>query len=146
MEFIEVAPMPGEFIYQLQSSCGQVDLGVAPVIFGYRVRAGFADDFHYNLDYCAGPEQRQVQLLFDLVKAILSQQPYSPRLFDIFPRQDIKPIFRDPECFTKLWHLYHAPTGDQPAFVSHPLPYLDPLKCQYLANLYAYTSPVARTT
>lgn len=34
--------------------CEGVELGIWPVLFGYRVRAGYVGDFYYGLDWCCG--------------------------------------------------------------------------------------------
>lgn len=82
--------------------CENVEIGVYPVLYGYRVQAGYINTGCYELDYCCGAEQKNVDLIFSIVKTILEKNDLN---FKIFPFQNIKPVFNDAKCFSKLLEL-----------------------------------------
>ncbi len=76
-------------------------IGVVPVIYSYRIRAGFEGaDGEYNLDYCAGNDQTMVKYLFNIILNVLRYKKGEP--FKGWPYQNIKPYFKDEENFPKL--------------------------------------------
>jgi hypothetical protein len=75
-------------------------IGVVPVIFSYRIRAGYNDLNDYNLDYCAGSNPVMVQNLFNIILNILRYKKDDP--FKGWPFQNIKPFFKDDENFPDL--------------------------------------------
>lgn len=87
----------------LVSDCERIHMGVYPVIFGYRIRAGFYESRKqfYELDYCCGNLQSNVELMYSMVKNILEQQEYSSNIFRCFPYQESKPFFTDIENWLK---------------------------------------------
>jgi hypothetical protein len=89
------------------SENGLIEIGVYPVMFGYRVRAGFAGSQSYELDYCGGADQKMVELLYSATLTMLSQKEENYNAFDdILACSKIKPYFNDAE-FT-AWLLERA--------------------------------------
>jgi hypothetical protein len=82
--------------------CEKVEIGVYPVLFGYRIHAGKINNGYYDLDYCCGADQKNVNLMLSLVKTILEKNDLN---FRIFPMQNRKPVFTDVDCFMKLIEL-----------------------------------------
>jgi hypothetical protein len=89
-------------------------IGIYPVIYGFRIRAGYAMTsgespimYSYELDYCAGADGFYIQGIYAMVKHILVNNSD----FKQFPRQDIKPIQKDTKVFTKLVNLATSYTG-----------------------------------
>jgi hypothetical protein len=100
------------FIFRRARQVGtlpKIEIGVYPVMFGYRIRVGIVGSWAVELDYCAGAQQEDVENIYSLTLAVLNNnmdglQP-TDRIRDIFegfPRQDVKPMFNDPECFNEL--------------------------------------------
>lgn len=96
-----------------------IEIGVYPMLYGYRVRAGIVGDNCCHLDYCAGPDQKEVENVYSLVISIVNkkldeleseQTEISLRekaylVFKDFPEQKRKPMINDFECFMKLSEL-----------------------------------------
>lgn len=92
-----------ELFYRKVSECGKIEIGVAPVLYGFRVRAGYTNDFMYHIDYCAGNNLDQVQRIYSIVLSILSARTHD--FFEGFPVEHVKPMHNNPQCFIKLIHL-----------------------------------------
>ena len=96
----------GQFLRR-QSENGLITIGVFKVIFGYRIRAGFTKDlFGCYFDWCAGGDWSNVERLYSIALAILSQREENEDCFLGIPTvSKVKPFFNDPEfvkCITKL--------------------------------------------
>lgn len=88
------------YFERLVSEDGKIELGVYPVMFGYRVRAGFTNFEWSEIDWCGGANQTQVELLYSIAKNILEKQGN----FKGMPMcSDIKPFYNDEE-FSKYIH------------------------------------------
>lgn len=90
-----------------------IEIGVFPVMFGYRVRIGYVGSGFLEVDWCAGPGQENVERLYSLAFARLERAPF-------FDHNDwpgttaVKPIFND-----ELWSLLVAEVGDH-QYISIP--------------------------
>lgn len=80
----------------------KIEVGIYPVLFGWRVQAGKLKDDAYYLDYCCGSTANMVQVVQSLVIAILEKNDAN---WLIFPHQKVKPVFNDMDCFMKLFRL-----------------------------------------
>lgn len=109
MKFIEqpVHPHFGWTHYRV-SEGGGVHIGVHRVIYGFRVRAGYRGDLlGCYCDWCGGANWKDVERLYSLCLAILSQREEPGdnwRQANVFeglpPVSSIKPFYLDEE-FTK---------------------------------------------
>lgn len=82
--------------HRLGSESGLVEIFVYPVMFGFRVRAGFIGNRETELDWCAGDDWSNVERLYSICKAILSQREESDECFSGLPRcSRVKPFFND---------------------------------------------------
>lgn len=88
--------------HRLVSENGVAWMGIFPVFFGYRVRAGLCSDrWGVRLDWCGGGKWPMVQLLYSLTAAILRRRPEDEHCFDGLPGSSaIKPYYRD-EAFVE---------------------------------------------
>lgn len=92
-----------EYYYErLVSEDGTIEIGIYPVMFGYRVRAGFIGGFSTELDWCGGDNQTQVELLYSIAKSILESQG---NFNGMPPFSKIKPFFKDEEFIDKVYSL-----------------------------------------
>ena len=89
-----------------------IEVGVYPVLFGYRIRAGIIGDGAGCIDYCAGNDLKEVENIYSLVISIMNKLMdegiflgVRDAAYHIFPRQQVKPMFNDFECFMKLSEL-----------------------------------------
>ena len=85
-----------QMFHRRESDGRLVEVGVHPVLHGYRVRAGFVGSFGLNLDWCAGSDWSEVQRLYALAVACLEQREENMCCFDGLPGASrTKPYFKD---------------------------------------------------
>jgi hypothetical protein len=86
-----------EWHHRLVSEKGLIHMGVHPVIYGYRVRAGFTFDIAgCTLDWCGGGHWPDVERLYAILRNILEQRPESQDVFDDLPLvSQVKPFYLD---------------------------------------------------
>jgi len=92
---IKFIPAEDSEVYQrLVSEDGKIEMGIYPVMYGYRVRAGYVGSMCCELDWCGGDDQSQLELLYSICKNILE----SKGNFSNIPiRSEIKPFYKDAE-------------------------------------------------
>lgn len=113
-------------LFKSVSECGRIEMGVYPVLFGFRIRAGFAGYMCYEIDYCCGSEQEDVEFIYTMTRNILEQQEFSRKVFEVFPFQERKPFFTDVENFALFLKLI------KPDFIDIKLPDIYAAKREYL--------------
>jgi hypothetical protein len=94
-----------DFFHRWVSVGGRWEIGFTQMMFGVRVRMGLVGCGCVDLDYCAGADEEFQQELLRTVMTILIpiSEDISPRqLSDTFPRYQIKPINKDPDCWPAL--------------------------------------------
>lgn len=73
-----------------------VEIGCFRVGYGWRVRAGFVGDPCVFLDWCAGANWKDVERLYSLCFAVLSNREENRECFNgLPPYSKIKPFFLD---------------------------------------------------
>ena len=91
---------------RLISDDGKIEMGIYPVIFGYRIRAGYSGYMHYEFDWCGGDDQSQVELLYSIAKNILENK----NSFDGVPMcSRVKPFYKDKEFIKHIESLVTQP-------------------------------------
>lgn len=84
---------------------GELELGIWPVLFGMRVRAGYIGDPCALLDWCAGNDQRLLNWCFSAAKNILENQGD----FNGIPRcSSKKPVNLDSVFVSELTRLFQG--------------------------------------
>lgn len=132
LKFKEVEPdQDAAFLYEMRSECNQVTIGVYPVIYGYRVRAGMVGDMFYFLDYCCGNQQDMVEAIFSVTKNILEQREVDKGLWD-FPRQDLKPFYKNPKEFAEFTAM-----ADEKTFEVKKIPNLSELRVEVINKMFS---------
>lgn len=90
-------------IFRRLSENNLVEIGVHRVLFGYRVKAGFANEGFCYLDWCAGGNWKDVERLYSLCYAILSKRDENRNCFDELPGTSIiKPFYLDLDFVEKV--------------------------------------------
>ena len=104
---IKFIPAEDSEVYQrLVSEDGKIEMGIYPVMYGYRVRAGYVGKMVCELDWCGGDDQSQLELLYSICKNILE----SKGNFDNIPiRSDIKPFYKDAKFVEEINSLTTKP-------------------------------------
>jgi hypothetical protein len=108
MIFLETEPDENFPLRKFLSEGGRWELGLTPMMFGVRVRLGVAGNPWCTLDYCAGPKPADQFFLLGIVAGIcfwLAEETSEIDLQRVFPRQTIKPMSEDKECFQSLLEL-----------------------------------------
>lgn len=102
MKFIEAEDdIAANLFCRRVSENGLVEIGVARVLFGYRVKAGFCGSLIYAIDWCAGAQWHHVESLYTMCINALSARDESKSCFQGIPGcSRIKPYFND-EQFIK---------------------------------------------
>ena len=87
----------GTMLFHRQvSENGLVEIGVYRVAYGWRVRAGFVGEYCCVLDWCGGGNWKDVERLYSLCYAILSDREESRDCFEgIPPHSTVKPFYLD---------------------------------------------------
>jgi len=86
-------PAEDNDIYQrLVSEDGKIEMGIYPVIFGYRVRAGYTNSQSYELDWCGGDKHENLELLYSIMKNILEDKG---NFIGLPAVSSIKPFYND---------------------------------------------------
>ena len=96
-----------ESLFQrLVSDDGKIEMGIHPVMFGYRVRAGYVGIMMYEMDWCGGDDQAQLELLYSIAKNILENK----NSFDGVPTISmIKPFYKDADFVKHIESLVTKP-------------------------------------
>jgi len=85
------------------SKDGKYEIGIYVVMYGFRIRAGYAGKLWVELDYCAGSDLVMVNLLYHAILTLLTDRiSKGENPFKDLPIQDVKPMINDPECLAKL--------------------------------------------
>lgn len=94
-------------LYQrLVSEDGKIEMGIHPVMFGYRVRAGYVGIMIYEMDWCGGDDQAQLELLYSIAKNILENK----NSFEgVPPVSMIKPFYKDTDFVKQIESLVTKP-------------------------------------
>lgn len=88
----QVAKDNEAYYERLISEDGRIEMGIYPVAFGYRVRAGYVGNQWSEIDWCGGADQGQVEMLYSIAKNILENHGS----FSGLPiASKIKPFFHD---------------------------------------------------
>lgn len=91
---------------RLVSDDGKIEMGIHPVIFGYRVRAGYVGEDFFMFDWCGGADQTQTELLYSIAKNILEHK----NSFDGVPIfSKIKPFYKDKDFVKSIESLVTQP-------------------------------------
>jgi len=106
MTFVEKDNPGVMYAYLIQSEGGLIEIGLCPVIFGWRVRAGFSGRMYTEIDWCCGDDQVRVEYAFSAIKAILEKRSEDANSFDGVPQfSKIKPYFNDVDFLAYLTSL-----------------------------------------
>lgn len=119
------------FIHREVSESGTVEIGVYPVMFGFRVRAGFINNDYVHIDWCCGNNQFVIERMYSVLKSIFSKREEDAYCFKgLLSHSEIKPFFKD-EKFV-MWISKHIPED----FKEESLPDLHALKAKYMEELF----------
>jgi hypothetical protein len=90
---------------------GLWEIGLRPMLFGVRVSMSRTGSQFITLDYCAGDDPQMQLILLGFVCGLcvyLPEEISENDLRAIFPKETIKPIWKDKECLESLFKLGDA--------------------------------------
>lgn len=86
---------------RLVTEDGKIELGIYPVIYGFRVRAGYSNSGACIIDWCCGDNAMLLIVLYYRLKWHIEDNPRAP--FKGLPASSKKkPITEDPEFFKEI--------------------------------------------
>lgn len=80
---------------------GDIEMGVYPVLFGFRVRAGKIGDSMYFIDWCCGADPLCVWISYAVLKKLLQEGRK-----DIPNCSEVKPWPKDVTFAAWFWHEF----------------------------------------
>lgn len=104
MNFKRAIPTENYMFARFVSENGRWELGLTPVLFGVRVRAGLAGECWCDVDYCAGDDPGFAFELLATMVIILESFPESASGREVsraLPEWKRRPINKD-DCWPKL--------------------------------------------
>ena len=120
-----------------------IEIGIAPMMYGYNIRANILGEGSCWIDYSAGSSLKEVEDLYSLIISIINKRmdenfpgftifnnvrSLAHDIFQDFPRQHIKPMCNDHECFMKLDEMCG------PEIISIKLPNLPARKVKHILD------------
>jgi integrase len=90
---------------------GEIEIGICPVVFGMRVRAGYVGSMGFNIDWCCGDSQQTLEWCYAAAKKILSSQS---DFQGIPPHSEIKPVVKDFLFIAKIGQLIEGSVDVEP--------------------------------
>jgi hypothetical protein len=103
---------------RMVSENGLVEMGIYPVLFGSRIRAGFVGEPTCVIDWCCGDSQARLNSHYAAIFLYLKRREEDHSCFDGLPKtSDIKPCWLDEEFEKRLTKamLTTAGTGTKEA-------------------------------
>lgn len=97
MKFTPAPPDEG-YMLRFVSEGGAWEVGLGPVMYGIRVRAGRVGDGYYAVDLCGGADQFFTAQLLASVTIVLEALPehVTPgAVHDLFPTYCVRPLHKD---------------------------------------------------
>ncbi len=133
MEFTQAPDdLKKQLFCRMISENGKFEMGVHPMAFGMRLRAGFVDDnTGCLLDYCAGEKQDSIEVLYGLSLKMLSEidEEDDSTLKRLLRQSTIKPFYKDIDFLQ--WLINKA--GGK-AYM-YPLPPMEDIRVKLLENI-----------
>jgi hypothetical protein len=126
MSKLNKAPSTENFVCRLVSEDGRIEMGIMPVLYGFRVRAGYVGDGCCPIGWCCGDSEVALMTAYSVLKLLLEKGI----AFDSMPsHSNIKPYFKD-EFFSNWINENLKDVGELEA-----LPPLDEIRREYMGLL-----------
>jgi hypothetical protein len=71
---------------------GKVIMGLWPVLFGWRIRAGFKGQMYYQIDWCCGDDVTVIWATYEMMRCLLEN---GTDINTLRPHSNIKPWPKD---------------------------------------------------
>ena len=92
--------------FRLISQGGMVEMGMYPVLFGKRLRAGFVGEPVCEVDWCCGDSETHFWSAYIALGLLLHRRIEDHGCFEGIPRaSEIKPYYRDESFLNNLTQL-----------------------------------------
>lgn len=77
-------------------------MGIYPVMYGYRIRAGYYNLNFYELDWCAGNEIEHINILYSMCYYCLSKRSVNDPFINLPATSIRKPYYNDEDFLLKI--------------------------------------------
>lgn len=107
MKFIAAEDDNQNQLYQrIVSEDGKIEIAIHPVMFGYRVRAGYVGNTYVHIDWCGGSDHSAVEMLYSIAKNILEN---TGSFKGIPSHSKIKPYYKDVDFMAEVMKFTTEP-------------------------------------
>lgn len=115
------------------SQDGKYEIGIHPVLFGFRIRAGEVGSQVCMLDYCCVRDLTLLELTYSCVLAVMQMRIAENKpVFNEFPIPADK-YYRDTVCISKLIKM--VPAGNLPEYILIKNEELESYRSQFFSSL-----------
>jgi hypothetical protein len=94
--------------FRHETEDGQWEVGLHPVMFGVRIRAGRVGYGCCLADICLGNNQWMASVIFSIVCAIIEERGHCPQMYE-WPEFDCRPVWRDRGYMNRLINMLEDP-------------------------------------
>lgn len=89
--------------FRLVSTCKRVEMGVYPVIFGARIRAGFVGTGVCEIDWCMGNDSGVATAFYHILKGYIETFEQGENPFENLPGlSKVKPVWNDEDFMQQI--------------------------------------------
>lgn len=111
---LKPAPDTENLVARLVDEEVGIEMGIYPVLYGMRVRAGFIGQPAVRVDWCCGANQLTLEWAYTAVRQVLEEKA-GPDVFNNIPlTSKIKPIYNDADFVLKVSQLFEWPVHVEP--------------------------------
>lgn len=115
--------------FRHETEDGKWEVGIYPVLYGFRIRAGEVGSCMCRLDMCIGDNWLLMYAIFPIVCNIIEQRGHVPDIRE-WPAAQIKPVWKDPEYMVQLSLMDEDPESRD----EYEIPDLQEIRQRHLAN------------
>lgn len=121
----------------------RIELQVYPVLFGFRVRAGWVGTGHVGIDWCCGDRHDVLQAHYRIALALLDAAIEEINPFECIPSVSlVKPVTRDAEFTKTILRLLDPIPRRMLTDEFLTLPSIDELKTRWRRSVGAVLIPI----
>ncbi len=84
---IDIKSRPEDAMFRMRiTDCGRYEIGIHPVLYGFRIRAGVRESQWCDIDYCCRQDLSLLNLAYNCVQTIMQERALkNESVFENFP-------------------------------------------------------------